>query len=209
MRYRALLLDFDNTMVGTERHHHHIFKETIGRLIGRELTPADGRKFAGSTWKEIFQILSDDFLPGMEPAEIRSIFIKDKAEYFRGRIVPVAKGLEKLMSLDVKKAIVTGSSRPEVDMFADIVDLSRFDLIASDEFYEHGKPAPDAYLYAVKALGVDTESCLAVEDSGIGIRSAKGAGVQTVFTREFAYDDLSSLADCTVDTLEDICGFFR
>lgn len=40
-----------------------------------------------------------------------------------------------------------------------------------------GKPAPDPYLLAAHCLGVDPAQCLAVEDSGSGIRSAHAAGM--------------------------------
>lgn len=204
MRYKALLLDFDNTIVGTESAHYYLFKKTIGGLIGRELTPADGHNFAGCTWKCIFAKLSETYLPDMKPEEIREIFIKAKSDYFRGRAVPVAKGLSALLDLDVKRAIVTGSSRAEVDMFADYIDLSRFDLIASDELYENGKPAPDAYIYAAGSLGLCACDCLAVEDSKIGLTSARSAGAVTVFTREFADEDHSGIADYTVSTIGEV-----
>lgn len=201
---KALLLDFDNTMVGTEKANFFLFKSTVEGLVGRELTPEDGVNFDGYTWKEIFQILNDKYLPEMAPDEIRRIFIDAKTKYFEQQQAPIAHGLHDLLTLDMKKAIVTGSSMEEVQMFAHAVDLSKFDLIASDEKYDKGKPEPDGYLYAAEMLGVKPSECIAVEDSRIGITSAKAAGIRTVFTKEFADDDHSAIADHTVETMAEV-----
>jgi beta-phosphoglucomutase-like phosphatase (HAD superfamily) len=40
----------------------------------------------------------------------------------------------------------------------------------------HGKPHPEPYLKAARALGVDPADCLAIEDSNTGARSAEAAG---------------------------------
>lgn len=39
-----------------------------------------------------------------------------------------------------------------------------------------GKPAPDVYLAAAAALGVDPAACVAIEDSPTGARAARAAG---------------------------------
>ncbi len=39
------------------------------------------------------------------------------------------------------------------------------------------KPDPALYLYAAKALGVAPSRCLVIEDSAVGILSAKRAGM--------------------------------
>lgn len=41
-----------------------------------------------------------------------------------------------------------------------------------------GKPAPDIYLAAAAADGVDPAACLVVEDSATGVRAARAAGMQ-------------------------------
>ncbi|WP_328616895.1 HAD family phosphatase [Amycolatopsis sp. NBC_00355] len=49
--------------------------------------------------------------------------------------------------------------------------------IVTGDDVAHGKPAPDPYLLAAHRLGVPPHRCLAVEDSGSGIRSAHTAGM--------------------------------
>lgn len=208
MQYKAILIDFDNTIVGTENSNFVLFKKTIEGLIGRELVREDGAKFMGHTWKGIFQILSDEYLPEMKPEEIRKIFIDAKREYFADKNPKVAQGITDIFRLDIKKAIVTGSCRAEVDMFSHIIPLDQFDLIATDELYEKGKPDPEGYLFAADYFGLKPSECIAVEDSVIGITSAKKAGCFTVFTKEFAGDDHSESADYTISNMNGVLDLF-
>jgi beta-phosphoglucomutase-like phosphatase (HAD superfamily) len=43
-----------------------------------------------------------------------------------------------------------------------------------------GKPAPDVYLAAARALGVAPARCLAIEDSAHGVAAAKSAGMRCI-----------------------------
>jgi HAD superfamily hydrolase (TIGR01509 family) len=47
---------------------------------------------------------------------------------------------------------------------------------------EHGKPAPDLFLYAARQMGMEPEFCAVVEDSPFGVQAARAAGM-----RVFAY----------------------
>ena len=52
-------------------------------------------------------------------------------------------------------------------------------VITGDEV-SHGKPHPEPYLAAARALGVPAQACLAIEDSDTGATSAQAAGCVTV-----------------------------
>ena len=45
---------------------------------------------------------------------------------------------------------------------------------------EHGKPAPDLFLYAAEKMGVKPADCLVIEDSLNGIRAAHAAGMEVL-----------------------------
>ncbi|MEL6829253.1 MAG: HAD family hydrolase [Pseudomonadota bacterium] len=52
--------------------------------------------------------------------------------------------------------------------------------IYSADMVEHGKPAPDLFLHASAALGIDPEQCLVIEDSVNGVRAGRAAGMQVI-----------------------------
>lgn len=49
-------------------------------------------------------------------------------------------------------------------------------IFSADEV-EHGKPAPDLFLYAAARLGVEPHRCVVVEDSVNGVTAARSAGM--------------------------------
>jgi HAD superfamily hydrolase (TIGR01509 family) len=58
------------------------------------------------------------------------------------------------------------------------------------------KPAPDIYLLAAQELGVTPARCVVIEDSHIGLRAAKAAGMRCVVTTSgYTADEDFSQAD--------------
>lgn len=86
----------------------------------------------------------------------------------------------------------------------DKVDLFPKVVICGEDVSQK-KPSPEAYLLAAKKLGVNPNSCLAIEDSSNGIRAANAAGMDVIGVKShfFSDDDLTpSLA--VVDSLTSI-----
>jgi beta-phosphoglucomutase-like phosphatase (HAD superfamily) len=52
-----------------------------------------------------------------------------------------------------------------------------FDTISTSDYVPHLKPDPALYLLALSGLRVEADHAFALEDSPLGIRSAKGAGL--------------------------------
>jgi HAD superfamily hydrolase (TIGR01509 family) len=55
-----------------------------------------------------------------------------------------------------------------------------FDVIVDRSRITHPKPAPDAYTFALKQLGMSARDCLAIEDNHDGLLSAVSAGLECV-----------------------------
>ncbi|MGW4199178.1 HAD family hydrolase [Streptomyces sp. NPDC005004] len=78
-------------------------------------------------------------------------------------------------------AVATASSRRYVEAILRELGLAeRLYAVVCAEDVTHGKPAPDAYLRAAAGLGLPPTSCVAVEDSPNGIRSAATAGLRVL-----------------------------
>ena len=106
--------------------------------------------------------------------------------------------LDQVEQLGLPKAIATSSQRSNVDHHLNAFDLThRFDAIVASGDYTRGKPHPDPYLSAAKALGIEPAACLALEDSHNGVRSAAAAGMFTVMVPDLlpVNDEMRLLAD--------------
>lgn len=53
-------------------------------------------------------------------------------------------------------------------------------LYSGREHVARGKPAPDLYLYAARAIGIDIADALIIEDSVVGVTGAVASGAQVV-----------------------------
>ncbi len=78
-------------------------------------------------------------------------------------------------------AIVSGAARVEIREAlrrAGVEGLFR--RIVSAESVRRGKPDPEGYRLAMRRLGLDASSCVAIEDSPGGIRAARAAGIAVI-----------------------------
>jgi HAD superfamily hydrolase (TIGR01509 family) len=110
--------------------------------------------------------------------------------------------------------LASSANRPIIDLVLELAGLAEcFAVTISAEEVARGKPAPDVYLEAAGRLGVLPRSCVAVEDSTNGIRSAAAAGMAVIVVpnREFpptaealalAGDVVDSLAELTPGRVE-------
>jgi beta-phosphoglucomutase len=82
---------------------------------------------------------------------------------------------------DYLTALATQSHREEAMRVLEILGITdEFDVIATREDVEHGKPAPEMHLLVARELGVEAGECLAIEDSPAGIEAALAAGAQAI-----------------------------
>ena len=118
-------------------------------------------------------------LARLEPAQIVEELL-DGVVARVGKQVPWRPGaLDQLAGLgesDIPCALVTMSYRRFVAPILEKLPLGTFDAVVTGDSVSNGKPHPEPYLRAAALLGVDPASCLAVEDSNTGARSAVSAG---------------------------------
>jgi HAD superfamily hydrolase (TIGR01509 family) len=77
--------------------------------------------------------------------------------------------------------LASSSNRVLIDEALETAGLTQyFAVTVSSEEVPRGKPAPDVYLAAVRALGVAAADAAAIEDSAAGIRSAAAAGMRVI-----------------------------
>jgi HAD superfamily hydrolase (TIGR01509 family) len=96
-------------------------------------------------------------------------------------LVPVMLGAAELVGSlrgRVKLAVASNSVRRYVE--GSISSFGSFDAVVAGDDVTNPKPAPDLYLLAAEDLGLKPAECVAVEDSPVGIESARAAGMRVV-----------------------------
>jgi beta-phosphoglucomutase len=182
-KIEAIFFDVDDTLCATGKLHEQSFIETLKSMKKDILF--DYQKFKGLKTEDVFRGL------GFSLEEVETA-VKYKREYFSSLIPQIepmlgAQGLlEYLSDRGFKLAAVSSGSRSNVTKSLKKSGLAKyFQFTICAEDCGRAKPDPEPYLLAKKVFGLKKHSCLVVEDSMAGIKSAISAGMQVVFVSNF------------------------
>jgi len=146
----------------------------------------------------------------MDPEEISKEVADRVAATYREHLPLLPGAVEAVRSLadEWPLGLASSSNRHVIDLVLEQAGIAdSFKATVSSEEVGAGKPAPDVYLEAAKRLGKEPASCVAIEDSTNGIRSAHAAGMAVIAVpnRDFPPEPAAlELADETLDTLEQL-----
>ncbi|TIC82765.1 HAD family phosphatase [Nocardioides sp. GY 10127] len=177
----GILFDLDGTLIDTEGFYVEAGEELV-RAAG--LAWSDTERFAA------VGTAVDDFAR-MVVATGVDMEVDAIVDYVVGRVnervagaTPYREGaLELLASVrasGIPMGLVTMSHGPTVDAVLADPAMPAFDVVVTGDQVERGKPEPEAYLLATERLGLAPQDCIVLEDSHIGLASARAAGVRTV-----------------------------
>jgi HAD superfamily hydrolase (TIGR01509 family) len=169
----------------------------------------------GHTWAENDQVLVGHFGAAFDTQAMQVGAIARFYELAAAGIAlkpGVVELLDHLDEVAMVRAIATSSRRQDVEHHLRHHGLlDRFHVVVGQGDYAQGKPAPDPYLAAAKALGVVPEDCLALEDSHSGVRSAAAAGMMTVMVPDLLEptDEMRNLSVAIAADLHEVRGMLR
>lgn len=181
-RLRALLFDLDGTLCDSDPVHAGAWEEVLARRGIAMPIERYRAAISGKLNAEIGAMLFPD-----RPASEHEAMADEKEALFRSRAGDLARlpGLDALLDhargRGLSIALVTNAPRLNVEhMLAGLELAGAFDVEVLAENLGRGKPDPLPYATALARLGLAAGEGLAFEDSGSGIRSAKGAGLKVV-----------------------------
>ncbi|MCF3130695.1 HAD-IA family hydrolase [Streptomyces olivochromogenes] len=170
---QAVLFDMDGTLVDTER----LWWEAVEQVAGRPLGEADQPEVLGRPVEHTAAWLAA--ADGRDGDDLAAELHREFADRVRTGIVPRPGALDLLDALaraGIPTALVTASPRAVADVVLDALGPERFAVSVTADDTSRTKPAPDPYLAACRALGVEPVRCVAVEDTETGVASAEAAG---------------------------------
>ncbi|MBA3824930.1 MAG: HAD family phosphatase [Ktedonobacterales bacterium] len=210
----GVIWDLDGVIIDSAAAHwqswQHLATET-----GVTLTEANFRATFGMRNADIIP----RYWPTTSAAEVQRLADRKEALY-RDIVRADAQALPG--ALDLLRDLHTagwhqalGSSAPleNIRLIIDVLALGGYlDAAVSGEDAEQGKPAPDIFLAAARALGLAPANCLVIEDAVHGVQAARAAGMRCIAVtnghpnRELAIADrvVTSLTEVSVATITEI-----
>ena len=183
-RYQAVIFDKDGVIADSE-YCNVMAKHIQLKQAGVEVDWHYHDQFLGTTHEYMWSKMKEEF---QLPKEI-DYYIKQWAEVRKELIE--REGLKSMPGcIDLIKRlksegvlIAVASSSNIADIKADLHALNidnMFDAVISGENCLKGKPDPEIFIKAARALGVAAEDCIVIEDSTSGVAAAKAAGMKCI-----------------------------
>lgn len=208
----GIIFDMDGVLIDSERQSNEGWLWAAGQLgVDMPMWLIDSFKGAPA---ELCCKFFDDYYKGVidywEAKELRTQHVY-KIRETEG--IPVKKGVkdifEYIRNNGLKCAVATSTRRESAEKTLHEIGVWDYlDAVVYGDEVEHGKPEPDIFLRAAKAIGVNPSEAVVVEDSINGIKAGYAAYMRVVHIpdtiaidddiRKLTYmvcDDLNGLID--------------
>jgi HAD superfamily hydrolase (TIGR01509 family) len=177
----VVIFDCDGVLVDSEVIALAVTRRKLSEA-GLSLSDQETReRFLGMRQDSVLERIEDE-LGGPLPKAFAADLAREILAAFAGELKGV-EGVRQAVGGLPARVCVASSSAPERLSFALRVtgyeDLFAPNIFSAAEVAQ-GKPSPDLFLFAAKAMGALPRDCLAIEDSVAGVAAAHAAGM-TVF----------------------------
>jgi len=180
------IFDLDGVVVDTAKYHYQAWKR-LAHELGFEFDESHNERLKGVSRMRSLEILLE--VGGLSfPQEKMEQLAARKNEWYveyisrmtPNEILPGSKELlEELRAKGIKLAL--GSASKNTPLIMDRIGLKdHFDAIIDGNIISIAKPAPEIFLAASKAIGVEPPCCIVFEDAEAGVEAAINAGMRVV-----------------------------
>jgi beta-phosphoglucomutase-like phosphatase (HAD superfamily) len=176
-----VIFDCDGVLVDSEGIANRIIARQLTAL-GWEMTPHEAeRHFLGMTLPDMTPMIEARIgraVPASFGPALMTEFLQRLATDVTA-IPGAVEAVEGVTALGLPWRVASNSSHDEMRVKFARIGLATHvaGRVHSHTDVARGKPAPDIYLAAAAAQGVEPAHCLVIEDSHTGIRAARAAGM--------------------------------
>lgn len=202
---KAVIFDRDGVLINTEGlvldSIRYAFKELGYSLQSDDIPYITGKRF--DAYKDYIQQKYNFDLVSYREIQNNYFYSHiNEAQFFKDTI----KLIKKLYSQKIPIALTTSAGREGTYLILNKAEITNlFSVIVTKEDCINLKPSPEPYMITARKLGIDPNYCVVLEDTTIGVESAKCAGMLCIaIPNEYTKDQDFSLADVVVKSAKEI-----
>jgi beta-phosphoglucomutase family hydrolase len=204
---KTILWDMDGVIADSYSFHFAAWQETFAKR---------GIKFTREDFTKLFGARNDFIIGSIMGRELSEgdvkIMVREKEENFRrkatGSIKPFPGAVRLLNAMkkgNFKLGLASSAPKENIDLVLSELNLEGiFDCIVFGQEVSESKPAPQIYLLAAKKLEATPNDCLVIEDSHLGVKAAKAAGMKCLAIANTHPRQKLGEADKVFDSLENV-----
>lgn len=182
--FQAIIFDFDGVLIESEFVGNRELAALLTRLGYRHSAEEALRHYVGLAGRDFYTAI-EDRIGAPLPQEFHDHMKQMSAKALRDGIDAVAGAVDFVRSLpgELPRAVASSSSTRWIRGHLDHIGLTGAfgdHIYSGREHVERGKPAPDLYLHAAEALGVDIARTAIIEDSRVGATGALASGATVI-----------------------------
>lgn len=205
MHKQAVIFDMDGVLIDSETWYFAVKQRVFARTGARpqHFTLAETAGLPETdSWELLFP---DEKERTKQEAAFRAEIFAHPVD-FRGMLKPgVRETLRWLHTHDLLVGLASAGPMPYLQSFLDACGFNgAFDKVVSGEDITRNKPDPMIYKTMLTRLALPAASCVAIEDSAVGIAAATGAGIETWAVRPVGYELDQRQADVVIAGAGDI-----
>lgn len=185
----AVIFDLDGVLIDSEPVWEQVRHGLVDERGGRWTSDAQAQLMGMST-PEWACYLSDELGVDLSPEQVGATVVERMADRYAQSVPLMPEATNTLRRIADRWPMALASSSPRALIDAVLTAAgwtTLFQATISTEEVGHGKPAPAVYLAATTRLGKAARSCVAVEDSTNGLRSAAAAGLHVIAIPQARY----------------------
>ncbi len=206
---QGVIFDMDGLMFDTEAIWAEMWSVSLGKY-GYEVCQGFRDDSLGVGYEDQLRIIRSYYGEDADCAGIMELETKLVEEAMQHE-VPKKPGLDEILAWIAEHslpcAVASGSEMPVIEHCLNITGVAdQIDAVVSSWAIPNGKPAPDVFLMAAEAIGVDPAHTLVLEDSVAGVQAGRAGGFITVWIPDLLSPtpEISAIADATCENLYEV-----
>lgn len=178
MDFDLVIFDCDGVLIDSEVISARVLVEVAAEAGIAFDTDHVAEHFLGRSFPTVAKTIRESFGRDLPP-DFEDRYRTRLLARFESELRPTPGIVPLLHRLAVPACVATSSSPPRAGRSLQLAELDTLlPQVFTASLVPRGKPAPDLFLHAARAMGAEPTRCLVLEDSRPGIEAARAAGME-------------------------------